>query len=139
MMSPVCTGPEEEGSSTNDAVEPQPPLTASLAGAPSTHDGQTAFTFELRFSEEVKLSYVTLRGHAFTVTDGTVTKAQRLTQGSNIGWTITVTPDSAADVTRGPARHHGLRRRGSRLHRGRKEALQPAGVHRLRAGGLERG
>ena len=26
-------------------------------------------------------------------------KAQRLTQGSNIGWTITVTPESGADVT----------------------------------------
>ena len=26
-------------------------------------------------------------------------KAKRMTQGSNIGWTITVTPDSAADVT----------------------------------------
>ena len=28
-----------------------------------------------------------------------LTSARRLTQGSNIGWTITVTPDSAADVT----------------------------------------
>ena len=37
-----------------------------------------------------------LRDHAFTVTDGTVTRAKRLTQGSNVGWTITVTPDSAA-------------------------------------------
>ena len=28
-----------------------------------------------------------------------MTGARRLTQGSNIGWTITVTPDSAAGVT----------------------------------------
>ncbi len=28
-----------------------------------------------------------------------MTSARRLTQGSNIGWTITVTPDSAAAVT----------------------------------------
>ena len=28
-----------------------------------------------------------------------MTSARRLTQGSNIGWTITVTPDSAAGVT----------------------------------------
>ena len=83
------------------AVAPKPvPLTASFQSKPSTHDGQTAFTFELRFSEEVELSYVTLRDDdAFSVTDGEVTSARRLTQGSNIGWTITVTPDSAAGVT----------------------------------------
>ena len=75
------------------------PLTASFGNAPDSHDGQTAFTLELRFSEEVKLSYVTLRDHAFTVTGGTVNKAKRMTQGSNIGWTINVTPDSAAAVT----------------------------------------
>ena len=33
-----------------------------------------------------------------------------------------------------PARHHGLQRQRGRLHRGRQEALQPAGVHRFRAG-----
>ena len=84
-----------------DAVAARPtPLTASFQSKPSTHDGQTAFTFELRFSEEVELSYVTLRDNdAFSVTDGEVTSARRLTQGSNIGWTITVTPDSAAGVT----------------------------------------
>ena len=83
-----------------DAVAPKPvPLTASFQSKPSTHDGQTAFTFELRFSEEFGISYATLRDHAFTVTDGRVTSARRLTQGSNTGWTITVTPDSAADVT----------------------------------------
>ena len=81
------------------AVAPRPPLTATFAGRPSTHDGQTAFTFELRFSEEFGISYVTLRDHAFSVTGGTVNKAKRMTQGSNIGWTITVTPDSPADVT----------------------------------------
>ena len=63
---------------------------------PSAHDGQTAFTFELRFSEEFGISYLTLRDHAFKVTGGTVNKAKRITQGSNIGWTITVTPGSAA-------------------------------------------
>ena len=83
-----------------DAVAPKPvPLTASFQSKPSTHDGQTAFTFELRFSEEFGISYATLRDHAFTVTDGRVTSARRLTQGSNTGWTITVTPDSAAGVT----------------------------------------
>ena len=74
------------------------PLTASHEGAPASHDGQTSFSFKLRFSEEVALSYVTLRDRAFTVTGGSVTKAQRLTPESNTGWTITATPDSDADV-----------------------------------------
>ena len=73
-------------------------LTASFGNMPATHNG-SVFTFDLTFSEEFGISYVTLRDDAFSVTDGEVTSARRLTQGSNIGWTITVTPDSAADVT----------------------------------------
>ncbi len=86
-------------SAATGVVAPRPPLTASIQGQPSSHDGQADFTFELHFSEEVPVSYVTLRDHAFTVTGGAVGKAQRLTQGSNIGWRITVQPDSTADVT----------------------------------------
>ena len=74
-------------------------LTASVHNAPNSHDGSTAFTFELRFSEEFKVSYRTLRDHAFTVTGGTVLKAQRIERGSNIGWRITVRPDGNGDVT----------------------------------------
>ena len=33
------------------------------------------------------------------MTGGTVKKAQRLEQGSNIGWRITVSPDSSGAVT----------------------------------------
>ena len=75
------------------------PLTASLENAATTHDGQTAFTFELRFSEGFELSYVTLRDHALTVTGGTVTKSRRLDRSSNVRWEITVVPDSNGDVT----------------------------------------
>ena len=54
------------------------PLTATIHDAPDSHDGQSKFTFELRFSEEFGLSYKTLRDHAFTVTGGEVVKARRL-------------------------------------------------------------
>ena len=74
-------------------------LTASVSNVPSSHDGESAFTFELRFSEEFPVSYKTLRDHAFEVTGGRVTKAKRLEQGSDIGWRITVRPDSSSDVT----------------------------------------
>ena len=91
---------ESVTSAATEAVTAKPtPLTASFSNVPNSHDGQTAFTFELRFSEEFGISYVTLRDHAFSVTGGTVNKARRLIQGSNIGWTITVTPESAAAVT----------------------------------------
>ena len=75
-----------------------PPLTAQLLQVPATHDGQAAFTFELRFSREPALSYETLRDAAFQVTGGTVRKAKRLVAGSNLRWEITVEPSSEADV-----------------------------------------
>ena len=80
-------------------ADPLPPLTASLENIATSHEGENAFTFELRFSEEFSLSYKTLRDHAFTVTGGTVRKAQRLEQGSNVGWQITVRPNSDGAVT----------------------------------------
>ncbi len=76
------------------------PLTASFLAAPSSHDGDNSFTFELRLSEEVDLSYVTLRDHdAFSVTDGEVTGVSRLDKPGNLRWQIVVEPDSDADVT----------------------------------------
>ena len=78
------------------------PLTAAIDDAPESHDGQDAFKFELRFSEEFSLSYKTLRDHAFTVTSGQVTGARRLDSNSNtpnIRWEITVSPDSNGEVT----------------------------------------
>ena len=92
---------EELGSAATAAVDaaPLPPLTASLENVATSHDGESVFTFDLRFSEEFGLSYKTLRDHAFTVTGGTVLKAQRIERGSNIGWRITVRPDGNGDVT----------------------------------------
>ena len=81
------------------AGPPAAPLTVSLENEATSHDGTGTFTFELRFSEDVKLSYRTLRDHSLTVTNGTVKKAKRQEQGSNIHWRITVEPDSTADVT----------------------------------------
>ena len=78
-----------------------PPLTAAIHDLPSYHNGQNAFTFEMRFSEDPKpdFSYTTVRDHAFTVTGGSVTYVRRLEPGKNVRWEITVTPNSSADVT----------------------------------------
>ena len=78
---------------------PSEPLTVAFENVPETHDGESTFTFEIRFSHEVKLSFRNLRDHGFEVTDGTVTKAKRLEKPSNIRWRITVRPDAGADVT----------------------------------------
>ena len=78
-----------------------PPLTASAQNVPSSHDGSSTFTFELRFSEapEPGFSYTTVRDYAFTVAGGSVTYVRRLEPGRNVRWEITVTPSSSADVT----------------------------------------
>ena len=91
-------GNEESLTSDATAAVTQP-LTATIHDAPDSHDGQSKFTFELRFSEEFVLSYKTLRDHAFTVTGGEVVKARWLEKGKNVRWEISVRPDSSADVT----------------------------------------
>ena len=85
-------------SAATEAVAARPPLTASLSSVPESHNGTDDFTFEIRFSEELDLSFRTLKFHAFTVTGGTVEKARRLEEGSNIAWRITVSPASNTDV-----------------------------------------
>ena len=77
-------------------------LTASFTGMPAEHGGggeSNRFTFELAFSENPELSYITLRDRSFTVGGGDVKKAKRKTQGSNQHWTITVEPDGWGDVS----------------------------------------
>ena len=77
-------------------------LTASFTGMPTEHGGggeSNRFPFELAFSENPKLSYVTLRDDSFAVTGGDVKKAKRKTRGSNQHWTITVEPDGWGDVS----------------------------------------
>ena len=82
------------------AEAPQgPPLTANFHAMPASHDGTNPFTFELRFSEELGVSYLTLRDSAFTVTNGRVTGARHLNRPSNLRWEITVEPTSAGDIT----------------------------------------
>ena len=94
-------GNEESVTSSAMAAVTQPPMTATTHDAPESHDGATAFTFELRFSESPAASFgfATVQNHAFTVTGGSVSNVRRLEPGKNVGWEITVTPSSDADVT----------------------------------------
>ena len=93
---------EELTSAATAAVAPPPPpLTAAIHGAPDSHDGRKKFTFELRFSEELKqsFSFRTLRDHAFTVTGGEVVRAKRLGKDQNARWEIHVRPSGDGTIT----------------------------------------
>ena len=81
--------------------EPTPsPITASFIGMPSEHDGTNPFTFELRFSEDVAgLSYRTLKGSAFQVTNGSIKNARRLSRPANQRWEIKVQPSNNDTVS----------------------------------------
>ena len=72
-------------------------LTAEFRDLPKNH-GSAAFTFELRFSEDFSISYLTLRDSAFSVTNGQVTGARRLESGKNRRWEIHVVPDDPGNV-----------------------------------------
>ena len=92
-LTSAATAPVEEA--------PQLPLTASTHGVPQSHDGENVFTFELRFSEELKpdFSFKTLKFHAFTVNGGEIRRAKRLEGSGNLRWTIHVQPDGNGSVT----------------------------------------
>ena len=92
----VCT---EDGRSLANELTAIVPglLTARFAALPAAHDG-SAFTFELHFSEEIEISYRNIEDDVLDVTGGTVTGARRLQAGSNLGWQITIEPESNAEV-----------------------------------------
>ena len=73
-------------------------LTASFENVPQDHDGSTAFTFNVAFTNDVSIGPAAMRDHAFTVTNGDVTGASRV-DGRNDRWLITVDPDGDDAVT----------------------------------------
>ena len=94
-------GPEAVENAVEAAPPGPAPLTAAFVGVPAEHDGKTAFTFELRFSENFpgRLPYKVLKDHALQVTNGRAVGVKRAAPGQNQRWTITVRPWSLDDVT----------------------------------------
>ena len=72
--------------------------TAAFEGMPEAHDGESAFTFRVAFSENIGISYRSLREDAFTVTGGRVTGGRRVDDRRDL-FEMTVEPDSDGDVT----------------------------------------
>ena len=76
-----------------------PPLTASFEDLPEAHDGESAFTFRIAFSEPLSwMNGRRLREDVVAVAGGRATKAGRVNRRRDL-WELTVEPDSSADVT----------------------------------------
>ena len=73
------------------------PLTASFSNVPDDHNGSD-FTFQLTFSEEPDVGWRDVKG-ALRVSGGSVNRASRETQGSNLAWNVKVQPSGTGSLT----------------------------------------
>ena len=67
------------------------PLTASVHDVPQRHDGVGDIEFELRFSEEIALSFRTLSA-GYKVEGGTLRWTRRMAPPGNVRWSVAVKP-----------------------------------------------
>ena len=88
---------EAVGTIRNTETTARPDLTAAFQDVPAAHDG-SAFTFRVAFSEDIGISYRSLREDAFAVTGGSVTRGRRVDDRRDL-FEMTVEPDSDGDVT----------------------------------------
>ena len=91
---------EQEPQEQEEEEQPQAPpaLTASFEGMPAKHKGEGGFRFRVAFSENIGISFRSLREDAFTVSGGRVTGGKRV-DGRRDLFEMTVRPESDADVT----------------------------------------
>ena len=75
-----------------------PPLTASFEDMPEAHDGESAFRFRVAFSENIGISFRSLREDAFAVAGGRVTRGKRVDDRRDL-FEMTVEPDGEGEVT----------------------------------------
>ncbi len=91
---------EQEPQEQEEEEQPQAPpaLTASFEGMPAKHKGEGGFRFRVAFSENIGISFRSLREDAFTVSGGRVTGGKRV-DGRRDLFEMTVRPESDGDVT----------------------------------------
>ena len=94
------TAGEPCSSSQRRSVQVRERLTASFDGLPDSHDGQTAFSFRIQFSEDIDATVDGMRDHALNVSGGTVTGAARVNKRDDL-WSFTITPsgDGKVEIT----------------------------------------
>ena len=91
----ICTGGEDPRKLYNSPVATVsgPTLTASFQGLPSQHDGETAFSFRIAFSEEIATGEEEFRDHSVEVWGGRVTRAEPVDQRRDL-WEVEIEPAS---------------------------------------------
>ena len=100
----ICTKGKNRRQLTNSpsatvAGPPVEPLTASFEDLPVEHEGESAFTLRIAFSEPLSwMNGRRLREDVVAVAGGRATKAGRVNRRRDL-WELTVEPDSLADVT----------------------------------------
>ena len=98
----ICTADgrtlSEGISTTVEGPETGPALTAAFEGMPEAHDGESAFTFRVAFSEDIGISFRSLREDAFAVSGGRVTRGVRVDDRRDL-FEMTVEPDGEGEVT----------------------------------------
>ena len=95
----VCTQEEDPRQLYNSptATVAGPILTASFQGLPSQHDGETAFSFRIAFSDEIATEEEEFRDHSVEVWGGEVTRAEPVGQRRDL-WEVEVEPASDDSV-----------------------------------------
>ena len=95
----VCTQEEDPRQLYNSptATVAGPILTASFQGLPSQHDGETAFSFRIAFSDEIATEEEEFRDHSVEVWGGEVTRAAPVGQRRDL-WEVEVEPASDDSV-----------------------------------------
>ena len=98
----ICTADgralSEGISTTVEGPEAPPALTASFENMPEAHDGESAFRFRVAFSENIGISFRSLREDAFAVAGGRVTRGKRVDDRRDL-FEMTVEPDGDGEVT----------------------------------------
>ena len=95
----ICTQEEDPRKLYNSptATVAGPILTASFQGLPSQHDGETAFSFRIAFSDEIATEEEEFRDHSVEVWGGEVTRAAPVGQRLDL-WEVEVEPASEDSV-----------------------------------------
>ena len=91
----ICTEGEDPRTLYNSpaATVSGPTLTASFQGLPSQHDGETAFSFRIAFSDDIATGEEEFRDHSVEVWGGRVTRAEPVDQRRDL-WEVEVAPAS---------------------------------------------
>ena len=91
---------EQEPQEQEEEEQPQAPpaLTARFVAMPAKHNAKNAIRFRVAFSEDIGISFRSLREDAFTVSGGRVTGGKRV-DGRRDLFEMTVRPVSNGDVT----------------------------------------